>query len=277
MTDIIETLGRSTVQHGKFNDRIYLMKLAREDFPGILLRLDELAGREGYSKVFAKVPAWAREGFLDHGYREEAAIPGFYQGRQKGLFMGKYLTPDRREEKQADKVRQILQAARIKAAEEPAVRPPSGFTLRTAEPEDAPQMAEVYREVFATYPFPIHDPGYLRETMAGNTLYFGIWEGERLAALASSEMDRCSGHVEMTDFATHPDFRAQGLATCLLQRMEEEMRQAGMKTAYTIARAYSFGMNITFARSDYRFSGTLVNNTNIFGRLESMNVWYKPL
>ena len=36
-------------------------------------------------------------------------------------------------------------------------------------------------------------------------------------------------------------------------------------------------MNITFARQGYAFSGTLYNNTNISGNLESMNVWHKPL
>jgi len=55
------------------------------------------------------------------------------------------------------------------------------------------------------------------------------------------------------------------------------MRSAGIITAYTIARAYSFGMNITFAERDYDFDGTLTNNTNISGRLESMNVWHKRL
>jgi hypothetical protein len=44
---------------------------------------------------------------------------------------------------------------------------------------------------------------------------------------------------------------------------------------YTIARAISVGMNITFARCGYDFGGTLVNNTQIAGRIESMNVWYK--
>ncbi len=60
MTDRVEKIGRSTVQHGPFNDRVYLMKLARADTPGILPALDELASREGYSKIFAKIPAWQK-------------------------------------------------------------------------------------------------------------------------------------------------------------------------------------------------------------------------
>jgi len=50
-----------------------------------------------------------------------------------------------------------------------------------------------------------------------------------------------------------------------------------MQRAYTIARALSAGMNVTFARAGYDYGGTLTNNTNICGQIESMNVWYKPL
>ncbi|HOM70936.1 MAG TPA: putative beta-lysine N-acetyltransferase, partial [Armatimonadota bacterium] len=50
-----------------------------------------------------------------------------------------------------------------------------------------------------------------------------------------------------------------------------------MKTAYTIARSLSYGMNITFAKQGYQYAGTLTNNTNICGHMESMNVWYKHL
>ncbi len=137
------------------------------------------------------------------------------------------------------------------------------------------KMAEIYRRVFATYPFPIHDPEYLQSTMHGATVYFGVWKDGKIAALSSAEMDPRSGSVEMTDFATLPEYRGNGLALFLLQKMEEEMKSRGIRSLYTIARAYSFGMNITFARNGYRFGGTLTNNTNICGNLESMNVWYK--
>ena len=47
------------------------------------------------------------------------------------------------------------------------------------------------------------------------------------------------------------------------------------QTWYTIARALSAGMNITFAKAGYRYAGTLVNNTDISGTIESMNVWWR--
>ena len=138
-------------------------------------------------------------------------------------------------------------------------------------------MAELYRLVFASYPFPIHDPSYLRDTMAENIRYFGLWEGDKPVALSSAEMDIPARAVEMTDFATLPAARGAGCAQVLLRRMEDAMRERGKPIGYTIARAVSYGMNIVFARAGYAFTGTLVNNTGIAGQLESMNIWWKRL
>lgn len=55
------------------------------------------------------------------------------------------------------------------------------------------------------------------------------------------------------------------------------MQARGIHTAYTIARATSFGMNIVLAKMHYAYGGTLYNNTQIGGQLESMNVWPKKL
>jgi hypothetical protein len=59
--------------------------------------------------------------------------------------------------------------------------------------------------------------------------------------------------------------------------MEKEMDKKGILTLYTIARAASYGMNTVFARLGYEFTGKLVQNTNISGNLENMNVWYKRI
>ncbi len=277
MNDRIETLGRSRIQHGKYNNRIYLMKLSRSDLPEILPRLDRLARNRSYSKVFAKVPKSAKTPFCRQGYRVEAIIPNFYREEEDVIFFGKYLEGDRQREQKPELVNKVLAAAKAKARSDMAPPLPKPFRLKRADQRDAPAMAGVYRQVFATYPFPIHEPDYLKRTMEENVAYFGLWHGEQLVALSSAEMDLAGQNAEMTDFATLPDYRGKGLATFLLAAMETDLNTLGIKTAYTIARAYSYGMNITFSRNGYSFSGTLTNNTNIFGGLESMNVWYKTL
>lgn len=277
MSDDIDRLGQSLIQHGKYNDRIYLMKLAREDLPGLLQQLDHLAEEHRYSKIFAKVQKSAQSHFTNSGYVAEAEIPGFFGGREEVIFFGKYLTEERSREQQPALVRDVLTAARAKADSGKGSPLPGSYRLREAGPQHVAAMAELYRQVFATYPFPIHDAEYLRRTMTENVAYFGIWHKQRLVALSSAEMDPEGLNAEMTDFATLPAYRGKGLANHLLADMERHLAVSGFKTAYTIARAYSYGMNITFARQGYCFSGTLTNNTNIFGGLESMNVWYKPL
>jgi putative beta-lysine N-acetyltransferase len=277
MGDVIETFGNSTIQHGNHSNRVYLMSLSPGDLPGILPFLDTQAGSRGYTKVFAKVPAGAEALFTENGYAAEAAVPGLLRGEEDVLFMGKYFCPDRINEEKPALVQDVLEAAREKASAQAGLALEPSLTCRRSRPEEAEAMAGLYREVFATYPFPIHDPGYLEETMESHVHYYGIWEKEKLVALASAETDLAGQNAEMTDFATLPDYRGSGLANCLLTRMEEDVRDLGIKTAYTIARAYSFGMNITFARSGYDFCGTLTNNTNISGGLESMNVWFNRL
>lgn len=277
MTDQMTTFGASTIQHGKHSNRAYLMSLAADDLPEIVDYLDRLAISRGYSKIFAKIPAAAKKTFLRNGYDPEAAIPDFFRGEEKALFMGKYFCPERMREKNPEIVEQTLELALEKPPldEKPALEP--HLSCRQLRPEDAAAMTELYRQVFATYPFPIHDEAYLKQTMETHVIYFGVWEEDSLIALASAEIDRHGENAEMTDFATRPDCRGRGLANYLLAQAEAAAEQLGIKTAHTIARAYSPGMNITFARNGYTFSGTLTHNTQISGRLESMNVWYKAL
>lgn len=276
MADTIIRIGQSEIQHGKANDRVYLMKLSRADFPGVIDQIDQLAVQNGYTKIFAKVPAWAERGLEDRGYVVEARVPDFYDGQEDALFMARYPDPARKSRGDRETITQIVHTAMI-APKLDAPDLPKGFTCAVLTPEETPELAALYRAVFKSYPFPIFEAAYLKKTMTTHIVYFGIREGGRLVAASSCEMDVAHKNVEMTDFATLGDYRAKGFASFLLSQMEQEMRHRGILTAYTIARSMSYGMNITFAKNRYRFAGTLFNNTDISGEIESMNVWYKVL
>lgn len=283
MSDQVTRIGDSLVQQGSYNDRIYLMKLGDKDFPEIIRTIDELALLKGYSKVFAKIPGYAAEAFSAAGYITEARIPDFYRGTEDGLFMSKFMTRERSVDPRAEDIQGVLAAALSKgASEEPspvslAARLDKGYDCRVCSTSDAPQLAALYKKVFATYPFPIFDPDYIAYTMGHGVRYFSVWHQARPVALSSAEMDPESGNAEMTDFATLPNYRGKGFASALLAEMEGYIRSEDMPTVYTIARSLSYGMNMTFAKQGYSFAGTLVNNTNISGSLESMNVWYKKI
>lgn len=192
--------------------------------------------------------------------------------------MSKYFQEERRIAKQAGKILDAREKAKERVEKQSAIDELSAdYQMRICKEADAKDMAELYSIVFDSYPFPIFDPNYLIKTMRDNVLYFGVWENETLVALSSCEMDDDHKNVEMTDFSTHHDSRGKGLAKRLLAEMDRTMRRRGFRVAYTIARAASMPMNLVFGDNHYAFAGTLVNNTNIGGSIESMNVWWKHL
>jgi len=277
MFDKILKVQESIIQHGPLNNRIYLMKLAGSDIPQIIKSLDKLCEEKKYSKIIVKVPKERLPVFEDNGYILEASIPGFFNGTGDVAFISKYSTKERYRERKGDRIKEILSIAKEKYNQADELMDVHPLRIGMSDWTDTEEMALVYKKVFQTYPFPIHDQNYLLKTMRNNVRYFYVRDGNRIVALSSSEMELDWQNVEMTDFATLPAYRGRGLAIKLLETMETLMKRRGMRTAYTIARALSAGMNIAFAKMGYTYAGTLTNNTNISGNIESMNVWYKNL
>jgi len=278
--DTICRVGGSLIQHGDLNQRIYLMHLEPKDLPGIISELDRMTGEHGYSKIFVKIPVTHSRQFLEAGYTEEARVNGMFHGTEDGVFLARYPDPKRRQiaDRTLDLIGDVLEKAQG----------------RECGPDDTEALADLYRAVFATYPFPITDPEYLRSTMESHIRYWAVWDGDCPVAASSAEMAPAERNVEMTDFATLPACRGYRLSSYLLTRMEETMKRDGFTVAYTICRAESYPINITFSRAGYRFGGTLRNNTRISGAgemqnifqsgksvicrgFESMNVWYTRL
>ncbi len=274
--DRIEKLGHSTIHHGKDNNRIYLMKLDKNDRAHIFQQLDELAITNGYSKIIAKVPASVQPLLLMNNYSQEAYIPNFYKGTEGAFFMAKYFNSER-SLLAIDSLLNLADAISLQNNnhKEPL---PEKFSIEIMKIQHVEEMGKIYRQVFETYPFPITESAYLEKTMRdGCVIYFGIWDNGKLIGLSSAELDESNLNAEMTDFAVLPEYRGQKLASFLLREMENKMKAENYKTLYTISRLFSPGISKTFINNDYHFSGLLVNNTDISGKIESMNVFYKSI
>ncbi len=276
MQDKIEKIGTGTwIQHGDLNKRVYLMKLAKQDCPQIIQEINELANRKQYSKIFCKVPQSMAPYFTANGFIVEAQIPRFFSHSETVFFMSKFPDPDRLRFIEAQQLNQLSSLLRETKAIDKETLGENNYIVKMLKENDCKNISSVYERVFESYPFPIHDPDYILQTMNNAVRYFGIEHEGKLIALASAEMDRQAQNAEMTDFATLPDFRGKGLALKLLASMEEQMKQEDVKTLYTIARLNSAGMNKTFLRLGYSYCGTSLKNTNISGKIESMNIYYK--
>lgn len=276
MFDKIEKIGKSVIQHGKSNNRIYLLKLHADDVPTIISKLDHLANNNGYTKIFTKIQADVLPEFIQNGYTLEAYVPRFYNGKTDCIMASKFLDENRRKIPDAQ-MKSFADLFRLNGSNNKKNLPPR-YQIRMLSENDVEAAATVFSIVFETYPFPVHDPAYILQTMKGNMAsYYGVWEGNKLVGISTAETDFEKENAEMTDFAVLPECRGNSMGSHLLLFMEEEMKKAGIKTAYTIARLAEPGMNLTFMKGGYKFSGTLINNTNIGGTIESMNIFYKHL
>ena len=211
--------------------------------------LEELARRKDYGKIFAKIPVPAWPTFESVGYAKEAEVPGFFNGRTDRCFIAQYLTPERRI---ITPTVDHLLGIEFKGAAFGAHRQRPGrcgCVVSACRPSDDDALSRIYRQVFKTYPFPIHQPVYLKRMMKEGVRYFTVRSEGRMAAAAAAEIGRRGQYAEMTDFATLPQYRGKGLAGILLCHMEKSVRSLDIRTAFTIARADSPGMIAVFAKT----------------------------
>jgi putative beta-lysine N-acetyltransferase len=276
--DTIDRFGKGTIiQHGKLNDRIYLIKLDKNDIPDVIDHIHNLALQEAYGKIFCKVPGSSASIFISHGFIIEAIIPQYYNSKEDAFFVSKFLNSDRLLNIEKDKLFNLsllLSENRKKKLDFPLHHSDQLIQLDSSRAEE---ISTVFRKVFDSYPFPVFDPEYIRQTMKSHVQYFGVERKKKLIALASAEIDKSGKNAEMTDFATLPEYRGKNLSVSILSAMEKKMQEQQITTLYTIARLNSIPMTKTFLKLNYTYAGTLIKNTNIAGMIESMNVLYKHL
>jgi putative beta-lysine N-acetyltransferase len=274
-TDLIQKIDNSLVHSGNFNKRIFVLKLDKRDVPAIIRKIEDIAYKKQFTKIIYKVPAVLLEKFLSERYIIEAIIPKYFNEKEECYLMANYLNPKRAIDSNMEKVKENIELAKSKYREEPETD--YSNTVKQLGSDNTSELSSLYKNVFKTYPFPIMEEDYIIKTMNDNVDYFGVYDDDNLIAAASAEKDIINKNAEMTDFATLPEYRGNSYSSLLLNHMEKSLIKDNYRVLYTISRALSPGMNITFSKNAYKHAGTLINNTNICGKIESMNVWYKTL
>lgn len=263
-----------------FNRRItvYRFNLTRHDGAEEMVRvLMEKARAQGLDKIWLKSVTRWENAFLDSGMKLEASIPGYYKGEEPALIFAKYLSARRQTPSNSRSIELVEKLIfDLKTKTEKRILP-AGITPKWAQREHCADLARLFSRVFPTYPFPVGDPDYIKHTMDNGVCYITARHNGKLVAASSAEINRPQKNAEMTDFATLPVWRGHGLANFLLSQMESRLKDEGYRCLYTIARSSSIGMNKVFAGAGYGFNGVLINNCNISGDFEDMNVWSKIL
>lgn len=233
----------------------------------------DIARQRGIEKIILPVKTPDIGRLTGNGFNVEGVIPGYFNGSDSH-FLAAYTKKKRSLSSTLSLERQILKEilSRPRVWEKSL---PAGFTLRPAGAEDCQPMSRLFSKVFTSYPSPVFEPEYLKQSIKKGNIFMVIYSGHKLASVAAAEIQTEYSRTEMTNCATDPRFRGRGLSTALILGLEKKCRSSNINCLYSLARASSYGMNLVFHRLGYSFGGTLINNCHIGGRYENMNVWVK--
>ncbi|MBL8743286.1 MAG: putative beta-lysine N-acetyltransferase [Myxococcales bacterium] len=261
----------------QYSQRIRVISYRAQRFDQLILRLRWLAEANGFDKIICMATHGDWQTFLRFGYVLEAVVKYFHSG-EDAFVVSKFRSQERLSS--PNLMEEILLIERLMAA--PAgssrARPlPPGHVLRAADRRDIPSLIRLYDEIFESYPSPLLHESYLQTVFEEDTLFAVCCVDEKIVAAASAELHHDDRAAELTDCATRPEARGLGLMTHILRHLEGELARREYVCAYTMARARSYGMNNVFWHLGYEFMGRLVNNCDIFGAYEDMNIWVRDL
>lgn len=226
--------------------------------------------------LYGKIIVYARpgqSGWDKLGLQREAEIWGFFGNGDNAELWAKYPAAPRAENPAEPKNDEVLKIAESKKCVEPIL--PAGFTCAPAGVDEAAEIATLMRQTFPDYPTPITQE-LIAENIRARTSHFRLVRDEKgvLAACASAEIHHTRKSAELTDCATLPRHRGKGLMSSILRALEQDLAsEFAITDVFTIARANQPGMNCSFAKLGYKYTGRLINNCRMPNGFESMNVW----
>lgn len=260
-----------------YNRRLKVIDYLATNYRGMCDRLIWLANANEYDKIFIKAKRNDWQQFLCLGFVLEGILKYYYRG-EDAYVMSRFSSLERALSNRVIAETDLIEELMRNPPEGPPRELTDGLQVIKCEEEHIPSLVELYRGVFKTYPSPLTHPDYIKQTMRRNILYRAVVDASgEIVSAASADVDSKHSNAELTDCATKPENRGSGLMLHLVIALENDLAERGIKTSYSLARARSQGMNRVFYRAGYEYSGRLINNCDIYGQFEDMNIWAKLL
>lgn len=241
-----------------------------------LRRIIHYASKQHLGKIICNCTTESSEIFSDAGFKLEGKIDGFFKGED--AFCMSYFITSAREvcsnfiEKNS-LVKKCLDVKNTFTTGHSNLH----YNIRNANKNDIKEMIKLFSTVFSTYPSPIYDEEFLRETMNKKVLYkVAIYDG-KIISIASADMDIENLNAEITDCATYPAYGGNGILSSIIHSLECDLKAKGFMTLYSLSRAINPSINYVLSKHNYAFTGRMVNNCNICGTFEDMNIWVKNI
>jgi putative beta-lysine N-acetyltransferase len=272
----LSTMGKA-IDLDPHNRRIKVYKMPEaEMFPSAKKALEELAEQNDCDKIIFYSKEHEKKCLEQIQCGQEGKIDGFFQGEDAYIY-SLFLNPIRNQSLAMEQEQKVMEIVKEDQKEVTEISLCSDFTMRSAQVQDAPRMARLYDEVFETYPTPINETDFIVEMM-NSDVYFTIIEHDgELVSACSADVFPSFNAAEMTDCATLPEYRGNGLLSQQFLHLEKKMEKMGLQTLFSYSRAVSVGMNLINSRHGYSYGGRLIQNSNIAGQFEDMNIWVKNI
>lgn len=259
-----------------YNRRLKIRDYECIDYSSMLRRLAWLAKANSFTKTFVKARPCDFQKFLSHGYMTEGILRYYFKG-EDAYVLSRFSSPERIRSKHLIDESMLIEDIIYNTKPLPPRKAAKNIKIIHATEQHIPELVFIYRQVFETYPSPLTNPDYIKAVLNADVRFVLAFEDGQPIGAASADITRKYSNGELTDCATIPAARGKGLMQILLHELEKLLVREGIQTSYSLARAKSIGMNKCFFRMDYEYSGRLINNCDIFGEFEDLNIWVKKL
>jgi putative beta-lysine N-acetyltransferase len=241
-----------------------------------LKRIIHFASKQHLGKIICYCNINFFETFINAGFNLEGKIHGYFKG-DDAFCMSYFISSDRKVCSNFAKKELLVKECLNKKNTYIHSKNNLGYLIRNANKNDVKEMAELFSTVFLSYPSPIYDEEYLKQTMNEKVLYkVAVYNG-KIISIASADMNKENLNAEITDCATHPAYRCKGILSNIIYFLESDLKTKGFLSLYSLSRSINPSINFVLSKHNYNFAGRLVNNCNICGTFEDMNLWVKNI
>ncbi len=238
--------------------------------------LKELGEKNSCNKIMLYIKDSEKKRINEKSFDKEGLIKGFFNGETAYIYT-LFLNSNKKNSTLLKEEEKIFDIAKDYKKHEGEAFVSKEYYTRLASKADAHKMSSFYEGIFETYPTPINDPEFIQECM-DNDVYFTVIEhnGEIVSACSAEIMNEFKA-AEIADCGTLVEHQGNNLLSYQFTYLEKFMKAKGIKTLFSYSRSLSIGMNLVNKKQGFTYGGRLKQNSNICGKIENMNVWYKNL
>jgi putative beta-lysine N-acetyltransferase len=260
------------VRDDAYSDRIRCDHPAVQDGEDLGQALLSAAKERDRGRVVVLCERALTAGLERAGFWLEAVIPGFYSGAESCLVLGASPAgrPPLANPQRVGEVDELIDA------HAPWVEPPPTPTERAGQ-QDSAAIAALIAECVTYYPTPSGHPGFIEAHLATGAPFRVVRDEGRVVACACADLVPFAAAAELTDCFTAPSHRRRGLMRALLSDLMGDLAGLDYRTAYTLCRATSPGINLAFKGLAFDYCGRMSRSCRIGEGLEDMNIWSRTV